>query len=698
MNKLKKCIIAEKPSLGRNIASAINEEFRKGDGFLESEGYIVTWAFGHLFGLINLEEYDKNYNKDEKVFWRLDNLPFCPDKFRFKLKEDQGVEKQFNTIKTLVFREDVDGVVNAGDSDREGEIIVRLILAHLGNSKPTYRLWLPDQTSETIREAITLLPDDKNYDNLAFEGYARTFMDWLYGINLTRYASVRSGKLLRVGRVVTPIVSEIYNREMEIRNFVPKDYFKVKSNCDGLEMQSSRKFDTKEEADEYAQKLNEAKSVVTEVDDHSSTVSPGKLYSLSKLQGVLGKKFKMSPKVSLETVQSLYEKGFVTYPRTNTEYLATAEKDKISNVLKKLPQQDLDVSASEKIFDDGKIESHSALTPTINLPGDRDLTDLEKKVYDTIMARFLAVFCNEKCIVDKTEITVDIGGIETIKVKGQVIKQKGWTKYDDYSTKDKTLPDLAKGQEINTEFISEKDTTKAPDRYTTDSFYKYLKNPFKKDEIEDEEEEYKAIFSGVELGTEATRTGIIEGAVKSKYIDLKDNKFYLLPDGEAYIDYLNKLKLLLDKRKTADMGIVLKDVFKGKNTINQAIKYTYDEIRGLIEQSSKIYVAKTIKSQSGDGKANIKAAKTEYVCPCCKKGTVLETKFGYLCSEKENSGCGFSMPKTLAGHTFTSEETKELMTKGEIFNIEDFVSKAGKPFSAGLYFKKDGALTFDFHT
>nr|MCR5457776.1 DNA topoisomerase III [Clostridiales bacterium] len=402
---MKKVIIAEKPSLGRNIASAINEEFKKGTGFLESSGYIVTWAFGHLFGLINLEEYDKNYNKEEKVYWKLDNLPFCPEKFRFKIKDDQGAAAQFDTIKTLVAREDVDGVINAGDSDREGEIIVRLILAHMGNTKPTYRLWLPDQTAETIREAIALLPDDKDYDNLANEGYARTFMDWLYGINLTRYASVRSGKLLRVGRVVTPIVSEIYNREMEIRNFVPKDYYKVKSCEDGLELQSAKKFDTKEEADEYADKLNNSVATVTDVDNHSSVVAPGKLYSLSKLQGVLGKKFKMTPKVSLEVVQSLYEKGFVTYPRTNTEYLAKAEEGKIAGVISKLPQNDIDVSAGKKIFDDSKIESHSALTPTVNIPKDSDLTDFEKKVYDTIMARFLAVFCSEQCIVDKTEIT-----------------------------------------------------------------------------------------------------------------------------------------------------------------------------------------------------------------------------------------------------------------------------------------------------
>ena len=694
---MKKVIIAEKPSLGRTIAAAINEEFKKGTGFLESQGYIVTWAFGHLFGLINLEEYDSAYNKDEKVFWKLDNLPFCPEKFRFKLKDDQGVSAQFDTIKTLVSREDVDGVINAGDSDREGEIIVRLILAHMGNSKPTYRLWLPDQTAQTIREAIELLPDDKDYDSLAFEGYARTFMDWLYGINLTRYASVRSGKLLRVGRVVTPIVTEIYNREMDIRNFVPKDFYKVKSSVDGLELQSAKKFDTKEEADEYAEKMNSAVATVTDVDNHSSVVSPGKLYSLSKLQGVLGKKFKMTPNVSLELVQSLYEKGYVTYPRTNTEYLAKAEEGKIAGVIGKLPQQDIDVSAGKKIFDDSKIESHSALTPTINIPKDTDLSEKEKKVYDTIMARFLAVFCSEQCIVDKTEITVDVGGIETIKVKGQVIKQKGWTKYDEYTTKDKTLPDLKKGDEVKVDFKSEKDTTKAPDRYTTDSFYKYLKNPFKKDEIEDEEEEYKAIFSGVELGTEATRTGIIEGAVKSGYINLKDNKFYLLDEGEAYINYLSKLKLLLDKRKTADMGVVLKDVYKGKNTINQAIKYTFDEISGLISESSKVYVQRTFKTPSGDNAQKTAAKETEFTCPCCKTGKVLDTKFRYICSNNDNAKCGFSMPKTLAGHEFTPDETKELLTKGEIFNMDGFVSKAGKPFSAGLYFKKDGSLTFDFH-
>lgn len=278
-------------------------------------------------------------------FWSIENLPCFPEKFDFELKKDKnkqtdsGVMRQFETIKALCLRSDVDTIVNAGDSDREGEIIIRTCVEKTDVSqKSLKRLWMPDQTSETILGGLGSLRDEAEYDNLAREGYARTFVDWLYGVNLTRYASLKTGTLMRVGRVIVPIVKAVYDRDMEIRHFVPDIYYAVvsKTGENGeIELTSKKKFSKNElaKAQELCNAYNAAKAVVVSKKKKKDTLSPGKLYSLTKLQNVLGKKYKMPMEESLKTLQDLYEKGYVTYPRTNSEYLAEAEQDKVKKVI-----------------------------------------------------------------------------------------------------------------------------------------------------------------------------------------------------------------------------------------------------------------------------------------------------------------------------------------------------------------------------
>lgn len=268
-----KLIIAEKPSLGRNIAAALGARTRR-DGCLEGGGYIVTWAFGHLFSLEDIEHYSPSGSGR----WCMDNLPCFPEKFDYKLRSgadgraDDGIERQFNIIKKLCLRDDVDEIVNAGDADREGEIIIRLCIDKTGvTGKRRTRMWLPDQTPETIRESAVALKDEKEYDLLAGEGYARTFTDWLYGVNLTRYATLRTGTLLRVGRVIVPIVRAIYERDMSIRNFKPDIYYAAvsKAQTKGItvELTGKNKF-PREKADEaraLCEKYNAAGAAVTSV-------------------------------------------------------------------------------------------------------------------------------------------------------------------------------------------------------------------------------------------------------------------------------------------------------------------------------------------------------------------------------------------------------------------------------------------------
>ncbi|MDY3927998.1 MAG: DNA topoisomerase, partial [Clostridia bacterium] len=406
-----KLIIAEKPSLARNIAAGIGD-MKKSNGYFEGEGYILTWVFGHLFSLADIDYYSPNPDGTKR--WTIKNIPCFPEKFVFGLKRDPvtkevdpGVRRQFEIIKNLVNREDVDMIINAGDADREGEIIVRICVEHaLAHSKDFKRLWLPDQTPETIRSALADLKDEKEYENLANEGYARTYIDWLYGVNLTRYATLKTGKLLRVGRVIVPIVKAIYDRDMAIRNFTPEIYYALVSKAvtkgEEIELTSKEKFDKNSLASAQAlcDKYNASQAVVTAKKRKKDTLAPGKLYSLTKLQNVLGKKYKMPMDKSLKIVQDLYEKGYVTYPRTNSEYLATAEQEKVKTIIASVARLGYPVEFKFKktIFDDSKIESHSALTPTYKIPKKTDLTPEEYTVYSAIMRRFAAVFCSEDCI------------------------------------------------------------------------------------------------------------------------------------------------------------------------------------------------------------------------------------------------------------------------------------------------------------
>lgn len=676
-------------------------KFNRYDGYFEGEGYIITWAFGHLFSLADVEAYDAP--ETENRYWSMNNLPCFPEKFIFELKKDankkidSGVEKQFGVIRALCNRDDVDTIVNAGDADREGEIIVRTCIEKaLQGNKQLKRIWLPDQTPQTVREAMQTLKDESEYDNLANEGYARTYMDWLYGVNLTRYATLRSGTLLRVGRVIVPIVKAIYDRDMAIRNFVPDIYYAIRSKAETngaeIELLSKQKFEKSKlnDAKALCDKYNAEKAIVTAKKKKKDKLAPGKLYSLTKLQNFLGKKYKMSMAESLEIVQGLYEKGYVTYPRTNSEYLATAEQGKIKTILESVKKMGYPVEFrfSKTIFDDSKIESHSALTPTYKIPDKTKLSEDEMKVYSAIMRRFVAVFCAEECTVEKTEITISVGELEDFTLKGMVIVNPGWTRYDDYTKKDKILPPLEKGDEVNINFVPVEKETSPPKHYTIETLNNYLKNPFKEEkanasEQEIEEAEYKAMFEGLELGTEATRTGIIDNARKSQYIQLKKDTYTILPAGENLIESLSRMNIIMDKFKTSQMGAQLKGVFKGTKTIDDAIAFVKGEIANVFETNKQ-------KNETFDGFVGDIVGR----CPLCG-GEVARTKFGYGCrSYKE--GCKFSTGNVICGRVISLDNIKQLLEKGTTPVIEGFVSKkSGKEFSARLAIE-EGKVVFKF--
>lgn len=694
-------IIAEKPSLARNIVAGIGKMTRK-DGYFENNDYLVTWAFGHLFTLDDIEDY----SNATTTRWTMDNLPCFPEKFHFHLKTDQnkqpdkGIIKQFNLMKTLINREDVDTIVNAGDSDREGEIIVRLCVQNaIQNPKKQLRLWLPDQTPETVSQGLKEMKEETEYDNLANEGFARTYVDWLYGVNLTRYATLKTGTLLRVGRVIVPIVKAIYDRDMAIQNFIPDIYYGIfsneQTNNEFVELNSKEKFDKNQlkKAQELCQKYNQEKAIVTNKKVKKDTLQPGKLYSLTKLQNYLGKKYKMPMDKSLAITQKLYEEGYLTYPRTNSEYLATAEKDKIKKIISNIEQMGYPVKFKDKktIFDDSKIESHSALTPTYKIPKKADLSEDELLVYKTVLKRFVAVFCNQDCKIEKTEITISVGDFEVFTLKGTVIQEPGWTKYDDYSKNDKILPNLTVGDTVNIKFEPKEKKTTAPKHYTIETLNNYLKNPFKEEkakkdeEIEDDTDDYKAIFEGLELGTEATRTGIINNALKSKYIDLKKDVYTILPGGIYLIESLLQMKISMDKYKTSTLGQGLKKVFHNEWKISDVVNLTKQEISEVF-QKENIPIEKEIDTGFYGDKIG--------TCPICGED-VIRNRYGYGCLGYKN-GCTFKINGVICKRVISKNNAIKILKEGESSKIEGFISKNNKEFSAKLKLE-DNKLVFDFN-
>ena len=700
-------IIAEKPSLARNIVSAIGT-MKRNDGYYSNQDYLVTWAFGHLFSLVDIEEYDEKPSSNLR--WKMDNLPCFPKTFKFDLRRDNtkqvdaGVQKQFNIIKTLCNREDVTKIVNAGDSDREGEIIVRLCIHNaLSCEKEVYRLWLPDQTSETISQGLKEMKLDKEYDNLANEGFARTYIDWLYGVNLTRYATLKTGTLLRVGRVIIPIVKAIYDRDMAIRNFKPELYYGMwsneETNGEVVELNSKEKFDKNNQAKalEMCDKYNSVDAIVTSKKVKKDTLNPPKLFSLTKLQNLLGKKYKIAMDKSLEIVQKLYESGFLTYPRTNSEYLAVAEKDKVKKILENIAKIGYPVEFKDKktIFDDSKIESHSAITPTYKIPNKDNLSEDEFLVYQTVFKRFVAVFCTNDCKVEKTEIKINVGDYEEFVLKGTIIKEIGWTKFEKPSTKDKILPNLNIGDKVNTLFkLKEKETT-PPKHYTIETLNNYLMNPFKEDKKEleekqengeevDDTEDYKAIFEGLELGTEATRTGIIDNAKKSSYIALKKDVYTILPNGEYLINSLMQMNISMDKYKTSEMGKALKKVYKNEITVEDSVTLAKHEIQEVFKKNNESLEKDTDIGFFGDivGK-----------CPMCGN-EVVRNRYAYGCRDYQK--CKFKVNTIICGRAISKRNVEKLLTEGVTAKIEGFISKSGKNFNGKLKLDEEKNVIFDF--
>ena len=663
---MKSLVIAEKPSLAKNVIQAIEtrEKFAKKNGYYESNNYIVSWAVGHLLQLKDIADYE-----GEKKKWKDISLPFIPEKFEFKVKDN--VKEQFKILKQLINRNDVGELFNCGDPDREGEVIVRLILNEVKNDKPVYRLWLPDQEIKTVLKSLDKKESDKNYDNLYNEGLARTFLDWILGINETIYLTNKKGTLLRAGRILVPIVKKIYDRDMEIKKFIPVTYYQPESDVDNIKLIFKDKFANKSDAEKKADELNLNPTIVDSITTKDVKKQPSNLFSLTSLQKYMNKKYKMSASKVLELVQKLYENKYTTYPRTDSEYMTIDEKDKAQEIITALNDCNLEFKDKKGVFQNTG-EPHSAITPTTTIP--ELLSSDEKLVYDTICNRFKANFCKEDCIISETDMIIRNGEHE-FKLKGKSVKQQGFFMYEPFNN-EKMLPNLSEKQELKTKFEAAEKQTQPPQKLTEATLISYLEQPFKKDlEDDDEEENEKIDKKEIGLGTPATRAGIINNAKKMEYIIEEKNVLSIGDIGITLIETIEQLGINLYAEKTIQFSKDLKSVNEGSLTLEQCIKNVTNEIEEIISNGNKIIIEKINKP--------ILEKEVIGKCPKCGKN-IFEGEKSYYCEGYKE--CNFSIWKD---NKFFKARGKKL-TKSIVKNI----LKDGKAKVKGFK-KKDSDKTYD---
>ena len=674
-------IIAEKKTLGTSVSRAIGIIEKKEGYNICKNNIIVTWGKGHLFELKDVDDYI-----GKKTPWKDVELPFCPKNFEYKLrlkdgKEDIEAKKQFKIIQNICKQENITKIINCGDADREGQIIVDIILDKLHWTKEVKRLWLPEQTEETIRHQLNKLEDNSKYINLSNEGYARSYMDWLLGINLSRYVTLQSGIKMNVGRVMIPIIKYIYDRDKEIKNFIKTKYYQPESITEknGIEIVLSKneKYKTKEECEEFISTLPK-KAIVSKIEKKEIRKIPKKLFSLTKLQEELSKKHKINFKSSMLVIQKLYESGYITYPRTNSQFLAEEETDKIQKIINLLNNIPLKLNTSKRIFDNSKIESHSAITITTKLPDLDKLSNTEKIVYEVIKNRFISNFLDEETIIEKTSLFLKVGN-EEFKLSGHTLKSEGFFKYEPEKIENK-LPNLLENEEILVDFKVIEKETQPPKNVTESELGNYLENPFKTEKTT-EDEDYKNILSGVEIGTVATRTEIIEKCKKEGYISQKDSTYYLESFGEQLINILDILKINLYKEKTVEFSEMQKKVYKGSAKISDLIDLVIYELDKIVNSGIKIEKIKEESTKEIIG-----------ICPRCKRN-IYENEKSFYCEgyKDEENKCNFSIWKEqkYPAVKLTKANVKNLLNNKSI-HIKKLRSKDGKEYEADFKLKDDG--------
>ncbi len=674
---MKKMVIAEKPSVARDIARVLKCN-AKGDGFLYNDEYIISWAVGHLVTLCEPEEYDIKYKK-----WDFSLLPIIPD--NIKIKPIKNTVSQFELLKKIMNSPKVDSLICATDSGREGELIFRYIYELSGCTKPFERLWISSMTDAAIKDGFDSLKDGKEYDDLYKSAKCRSEADWLVGINASRAFTIKYNTLLSIGRVQTPTLAIIVARQKEINAFVPEEYREIEADFGKYKgtwfdkENEDTKIKSKERADDIKARVKGGKGTVTSVECEDKKNPPPLLYDLTELQRDCNKKFGFSAQKTLSIAQELYEKRkMVTYPRTDSRYLSDDMIPKLKIIAGKLYNTDeyRDLAAyvmgleklpiTKRIIDNSKISDHHAIIPTeVNINVSK-LSDVEFKVYDLIARRFLAVFYPYH-IYSTTKIITEVNG-ECFVTRGTTLIEKGWTvlnvNTDKEKKKEDTLPDVKKGDEFNVNEVKiSLKKTKPPKLYNEAGLLSAMENAGRF--VDDDALKEQLKESG--LGTPATRAAIIERLIKVGYIVRKGKNLVPTEKGIKLIEVVPPE--LRSPETTGKWEKGLASVAKGNMDTEKFMGSIKRYVNYIVERSAKekygvMFAAE--KPRSKKARAAILG-----VCPECK-GHVFENSKGFYCSNWRQ-GCKFTIWKNALegyGIDIDSSFVKNILEKKTLENID----------------------------
>lgn len=671
--------IAEKPSVAKDIARILGANHTH-DGYMEGNGYQVTWTFGHLCTLKEPDDYTPNWKR-----WSLSALPMIPQRFGIKVIDDTGIRKQFSTIEKLF--QAADSIINCGDAGQEGELIQRWVMQKARAKCPVQRLWISSMTDEAIKEGFQQLKDQKIYQPLYLAGLSRAIGDWILGMNATRLYTLKYGQnrqVLSIGRVQTPTLALIVNRQKEIENFKPEQFWVLSTIYrDTLFTATKGKITKEEEGKEALNSITGKPFTVTDVSKKKGTEAPPHLYDLTSLQVDCNKKFGYSAETTLNTIQALYERKFTTYPRVDTQFLSDDIYPKCPGILRGIrgyenltqPLATQKLPKSKKVFNTAKVTDHHAIIPT-GVPA-MNLTDVERNVYDLIARRFICVFYTD-CKYATTTVLGCVDDIE-FKVTGKEILDYGWrtvyTKDNPTSDNDdankcdeeRTLPSFAKGETGGHKpTLTEKWTT-PPKFYTEATLLRAMETAGKF--VEDEE--LRAALKENGIGRPSSRAGIIETLFKRHYIRRERKNLIATPTGTELIDTIHE-ELLKSCELTGIWEKKLRDIehekydpstfiTELKEQINKIVKdvladNSHSHVTILSDDELKKKSVKSVRKTTVRKMAN-KADKTETTanklpaddtiigkpCPVCGKGLIIKGKKAYGCS-RWKEGCKFILP------------------------------------------------------
>ena len=663
-----KVCVTEKPSVARDIARLLGATERH-DGYFEGNGYQVTWTFGHLCCLKEPQDYTDLWKR-----WSLASLPMIPQRFGIKLIEDDGYKKQFKVIESLIAG--ADEVINCGDAGQEGELIQRWVYQKALCNKPVKRLWISSLTDESIREGFQQLQDSSNFDNLYFAGLSRAIGDWILGMNATRLYTLKyrdwgSSNVLSIGRVQTPTLALIVSRQREIENFVPEDYWEIKTEYRDTIFNSTRgKFKTEGAASEIVENIKEFPLTVTSVLKKKGKEAPPRLFDLTSLQVECNKKYSYSADETLRLIQSLYEKKVTTYPRVDTTYLSDDIYPKIPGIMQAMkPYAGLTqpvlagkLPKTKKVFDNSKVTDHHAIIPTNVDPASVFLTREEKLVYDLVAKRFIAAFYPD-CEFSTTTVMAKVNDYE-FKATGKEILKDGWRVIynkdksqvaDDKENDDDDngiMPTFIEGESGPHEPSLLKKTTQPPKNYTEGTLLRAMETAGKfvdDDELRDAMKE-----NGI--GRPSTRASIIETLHKRHYIAKQRKSLVATLAGIQLIDTI-KEELLKSAKLTGLWENKLRKIERGEFSAQQFIDELKVLVNGIVLNVLKDNSSTTISVSDIDSKKKEKSSNTnkekktrkprlksieEISCPVCGKGHIIKGRTAYGCSDFNN--CNMRLP------------------------------------------------------